>query len=388
MSAVHQNSRKSIIEIFKRNTNSEKDLEKKPSFWNKVARSASMIFTQQQKLNTNEEFEKKTPEHTLTSGLNSSNFGDSDSEDEDAEVIVQKNRFEVDSLTKEDLRKLEDDLAALEDDFPLVFDEEENELDNEKFKTTKPDNLASGNLEYTNNLGNFNNSILVDKRIEKTQNTQDDIFPFKQKSQEQKVVKRLNSLSNILNKNKKNGTRIRTFSEIKQSEERNFKSEKKKIEKKNLSENGIKRLNSLGSCQFEKGKEITRTNSFINSSLMRIDSSKITFNGKDQEEEQETEEEVDEMCSFLFSFSKDELLRFFNEDKGVTDPKIGFRTKSRMVIKKKKFMTVFSAIDVVSWFFANPEFFGKKKIKVSDAVLFGKLLEKLGIIENVSNLNL
>lgn len=48
-------------------------------------------------------------------------------------------------------------------------------------------------------------------------------------------------------------------------------------------------------------------------------------------------------------------------------------------------MTVFSAIDVVSWFFANPEFFGKKKIKISDCIIFGKLLEKIGIIENVSN---
>jgi hypothetical protein len=56
-----------------------------------------------------------------------------------------------------------------------------------------------------------------------------------------------------------------------------------------------------------------------------------------------------------------------------------------MVLKKKKFMNVFTAIDVVSWFFANPQFFNRKKIQISECVIFGKLLEQLGMIENVSN---
>jgi len=338
-----QRRKKTFIGIFKKKTTEiDVNLEKRPSFWNKVARSASMIFNQQQKLPNstinNSDSDKKTPEHSITSGLNSSINEGSDSDEEEiaAEVIVQRNRFNLDSLTKEDLKVLEDDLSALDDDFFDLDDvqniEEENqneeELDNKKYKKSHSfsdstdnfiekvdDNSLRDFIQNSSNQTNNETVVVSNSKLPTTKQKQ------KKRLSDGIVVKRKDSLSNILNRSKQNGKRLRTFSEIKQTENEivdDKQKESKKLElknkKKNLSDGKINRMNSLTSSQFEKGKSISRTNSFINSTLVRIDSFRITFNGNEQDEDEEIEEEeeIDENSSFLYRFSKSEVTYFIS----------------------------------------------------------------------------
>jgi hypothetical protein len=297
---------KSLLGFFKkrRETTMEPNLQQRPSFWNKVARSASMIFNPQQTLASTPETPKDRKSQG-NSGQNSSNIDDSDSDDE-AHVIVEKNRFSPGSLSKNELKILEQDLSLLDDDLWNDIEIKEEEPTEEKGEEKKLKNRSFSDIRHDGEVDKIQSFLSTEmkpknKLLKETQNVELGIQK-KTKSETKMSTKspeitRLNSLSKIINfkKEEKQTTKTRNFSEI--------KNEKKSIE----------RQNSLGSSQFEKGKTITKRNSFINSSLVRIDSFKITFEQEEDEEvENSQEEEIEgDQDNFPFNLTKEQVNQTF-----------------------------------------------------------------------------
>jgi hypothetical protein len=300
--ATPQNS-KSLLGFFKkrRGTEIEPNLQQRPSFWNKVARSASMIFNPQQptSLVMTPEPPKDRKSQGNNSGQNSSNIDDSDSEDE-AQVIVEKNRF---APSKNELKILEQDLSILdmeEDELWSdieVKEEPKTEEVEENGEEKKLKNRSFSDIRHDGEVDKIRTFLSQDSKpknkLKEIQHLGQGGLQKKTKSEIQmgSEITRLNSLSKILNfKKEDKTTTTRKFSEIK---------EKKTIE----------RQNSLGSSQFEKGKTITKRNSFINSSLVRIDSFKITFEQEEEEEvENSQEEEIEgDQDNFPFNLTKEQV---------------------------------------------------------------------------------